>query len=59
MNADLNNLLVDFRTKERFQDAENERLARKLSRANAKPGRSWPRVPQIVRRRLGRPVPSV
>jgi hypothetical protein len=59
MNPDLNNILVDFRTKERFQDAENERLARELSRANAGPRRSWPRIPHIVRRRLGRPVPSV
>jgi hypothetical protein len=59
MTPNLQNLLVDLQTQQRYREADTERLAKELHRAKAQPRRSWPRIPQIVRRRLGRPVPSL
>jgi hypothetical protein len=59
MTPNLQNLLVDLQTQQRYREADNERLAKEISHANAGHRRSWPRLPRFVRRRLGRPVPSV
>jgi len=59
MTPNLQNLLVDLQTQQRYREADNERLAKQLSQAKAGSRRSWPRIPRFVRRRLGRPVPSV
>jgi hypothetical protein len=58
MTPNLNNLVVETRTRERYHEAENERLARQLGRATAstQPARAGIRV--FVRRRLARLVPS-
>jgi hypothetical protein len=59
MTPNLQNLLVDVQTKQRYREADHQRLAKELSRAKAGPRRSWPRIPRVVRRRLGLPVPSI
>jgi hypothetical protein len=59
MTPNVQNLLVDLRTKERFRESENERLAAELRHAKATPQASRPGIRVLVRRGFGRLVPSI
>jgi hypothetical protein len=58
MTPNLNNLVIETRTRQRYQEAENERLARQLTRATASAQPARPGIRVFVRRRLARLVPS-